>query len=96
MEFTYDEMPGNILFTEIPGYQGNYNNIKYLFENWVYLNWNGMILGRYLISNYGRLFDLRDMRFVNYSVDKDGYYCASIHVENVGFKKIRVHRFELL
>ena len=60
------------------------------------LNWNGKILKRYLISNYGRLFDRRDDTFVNYSVDKDGYFMASILVPGVGFKKIRVHRFELL
>lgn len=96
MEFIYDRIPNNTVYTEIPNYSGDYNGIRYLFENWIYLNWNGIILNRYLISNYGRLFDLRDMKFVNYSVDKDGYYYASIHVDSIGYKKIRVHRFELL
>lgn len=65
-------------------------------EAWIILNWNGMLIPRYSISSKGRLYDHRDYRFVNYSIDKDGYYMASITVPDVGYKKIRVHRFELL
>lgn len=65
-------------------------------EIWTTLNWNGMLLHRYSISSMGRLYDHSTKRMVSYSTDKDGYFMASIKVEGVGFKKIRVHRFELL
>lgn len=71
-------------------------NKNYLIEHFVPLNWNGIIVDRYLISSYGRLYDRWKNCFVNYSVDKDGYFMASITVQNHGYKKIRVHRFELL
>lgn len=69
---------------------------NYIYETYVPLNWNGIILDRYLISNYGRIFDRENNCYVGYSIDKDGYYMASITVFGVGYKKIRVHRFELL
>lgn len=78
--------------TTLPGYNG----YLYFGEGFVKLNWNGIILDRYYISNFGRLYDARDKVFVRYSIDKDGYYMASITVPNVGYKKIRVHRFQHL
>lgn len=67
-------------------------------EKWVSLNWNGIIVERYDISSKGRIYDKYKRTFVSYSIDKDGYFMASIHIEenNIGYKKIRVHRFELL
>lgn len=67
-------------------------------EQWVTLNWNGILVTRYEISSKGRLYDKIKKSYVSYSIDKDGYYMASIFIEenNIGFKKIRVHRFELL
>lgn len=67
-----------------------------LIEFFVLLNWNGIIVDRYLISDFGRLYDKQKQCFVNYSVDKDGYFMASITVPGIGYKKIRVHRFEML
>lgn len=67
-----------------------------LMEFFVPLNWNGIIVDRYLISNFGRLYDNQKQCFVNYSIDKDGYFMASITVPGFGYKKIRVHRFELM
>lgn len=84
MSFMYSYIPDIFLY--------NYNPD----EIWVILNWNDILLDRYLISNFGRLYDKRTRRLVGYSTDKDGYYMASITVEGVGYKKIRVHRFELL
>lgn len=67
-------------------------------EAWTALNWNGLIVRRYSISSKGRIYDHDNRCFVRYSVDKDGYYMASITIEenDIGYKKIRVHRFELL
>lgn len=67
-----------------------------VFEVWVFLNWNGNIYYRYFISNFGRLYDRHTRTLVRYSIDKDGYYMASVTLEGVGYKKIRLHRFELL
>lgn len=67
-------------------------------EIFIKLNWNNILIQRYAISNYGRLYDLYKKTFVAYSVDKDGYFMASIKIEenDIGYKKIRVHRFELM
>ena len=65
-------------------------------ETWTTLIWNGIPVPRYSISDHGRIYDHRDNRYLGYSLDKDGYFMASIYVENVGYKKIRVHRFELM
>lgn len=67
-------------------------------EQWTVLNWNGIIVHRYNISSKGRIYDTYKKEYVSYSTDKDGYYMASIFIEEneIGFKKIRVHRFELL
>ena len=65
-------------------------------EKWTTLNWNGLMVNRYLISSKGRMYDKRDEKFISYSVDKDGYFMASIHIDGLGYKKIRVHRFELM
>lgn len=67
-----------------------------IMEFFVPLNWNGIIVDRYLISDFGRLYDRLKQCFVNYSIDKDGYFMASITIPGIGYKKIRVHRFELL
>lgn len=67
-----------------------------IYEIWVPLIWNDIILNRYRISNYGRLYDLERRSLVDYSIDKDGYFMASITVPSYGYKKIRVHRFEYL
>lgn len=63
-------------------------------EEWKTLNWNGILVPRYSISNYGRLYDNKMNRPVCFTLDKDGYFMASIHIEGIGYKKIRVHRFE--
>lgn len=69
-------------------------------EKWAVLNWNGILVPRYNISSYGRIYDNRDKRFLGYSLDKDGYYMASIYIDSISegckYKKIRVHRFELM
>ena len=65
-------------------------------EIWKPLNWNGIIVERYIISNYGRIYDNLKRCPVYFTLDKDGYFMASIHIEGVGYKKIRVHRFELM
>ena len=74
------------------------------FENcseiWTILNWNGVLIPRYQVSNYGRLFDNQYNIFVGCSLDKDNYLMASIHIgrEDFGcpYKKIRLHRFILM
>lgn len=74
------------------------------FENvnevWVPLNWNGIIVSRYKVSNYGRLFDLLLNDFVGCSLDKDDYYMASVRIDEIlpeyPYKKIRLHRFILM
>lgn len=73
----------------------NFND-NTLMEFFVPLNWNGIIVDRYLISDHGRLYDNQNKCFVRYSIDKDDYFMASITVPGYGYKKIRVHRFELL
>lgn len=67
-------------------------------EKWTKLNWNGIFVDRYDISSKGRIYDRYTNSYLSYSTDKDGYYMASIHIKenNIGFKKIRVHRYELL
>ena len=69
-------------------------------EIWTTLNWNGILIPRYQISNYGRLFDNLYNVYVGCSLDKDGYLMASIHIGRDDFgcpyKKIRLHRFELM
>lgn len=67
-------------------------------EKWVTLNWNGILVNRYYISSKGRIYDTERDIILSYSIDKDGYYMASIKINenNIGYKKIRVHRFELL
>lgn len=69
-------------------------------EIWTTLNWNGILIPRYQISNYGRLFDNLYNIEVGCSLDKDGYLMASIHIGRDDFgcpyKKIRLHRFELM
>lgn len=69
---------------------------SYFGEVFVYLNWNMIIAKRYAISNYGRIYDFENKRFLNYSTDKDGYFIAWVHIPGVGGKTIRVHRFEML
>lgn len=69
-------------------------------ENWTTLNWNGILIPRYLVSDYGRLFDTLYNMYVSCSLDKDGYMMASIHIGRNDFgcpyKKIRLHRFILM
>ena len=66
-------------------------------ETWTTLIWNGIPVPRYSISNYGRIYDNRDNRYLGYSIDEDGYFMASTYIDdNVKYKKIRVHRFELM
>lgn len=64
-------------------------------EAWVTLNWNGTLVPRYSISSKGRMYDHEWKTFVRYSTDKDGYYMASVNIFGE-YKKIRVHRFELM
>lgn len=65
-------------------------------EVWKPLNWNGMIIERYSISNYGRIYDNELKREVPPVLDKDGYFVASIKIgdKKDDYRKIRVHRFE--
>lgn len=69
-------------------------------EIWTTLNWNGILIPRYQISNFGRLYDHVYKVLVGCSLDKDGYLMASINIgrEDFGnpYKKIRLHRFELM
>ena len=69
-------------------------------EVWTVLNWNGVLIPRYQISSYGRLFDTLYNIPVACSLDKDGYLMASIHIGRDDFgcpyKKIRLHRFVLM
>ena len=55
----YDDF-GNIL---------SYNN-----EIFVQVIWNGELVPRYLVSNYGRFYDTKNKRFLSQSTDKDGYF----------------------
>ena len=55
----------------------------------------GVVPDRYLISNYGKIYDKDRDRYLNYSQDKDGYNMASISLVD-GYKKVRVHRVEML
>ncbi len=69
-------------------------------EVWTTLNWNGVLIPRYQVSSYGRLFDTLYNMPVSCSLDKDGYLMASIHIGRYDFgnpyKKIRLHRFVLM
>lgn len=69
-------------------------------EIWTTLNWNGVLIPRYQISSYGRLYDNLYNIMVGCSLDKDGYLMASIHIgrDDYGcpYKKIRLHRFVLM
>ena len=64
-------------------------------EAWTILNWNGKLVPRYSISSKGRMYDHEWNSFVRYSIDKDGYYMASVNIFGE-YKKIRVHRWELM
>lgn len=77
----YDDF-GNIL---------SYNN-----EIFVQVIWNGELVPRYLVSNYGRFYDTKNKRFLSQSTDKDGYFRCTIFIDCVGKKTIRVNRIELL
>lgn len=69
-------------------------------EKWVPLIWNGIIVSRYKISDHGRLFDLVLNDYVGCSLDKDGYFMASVRIDEIlpenPYKKIRLHRFVLM
>ena len=67
-------------------------------EFWAILNWNGILVPRYSISSKGRIYDNYRKIYLSYSTDKNGYFMASIHIKenNIGFKKVRVHRVELM
>lgn len=69
---------------------------KYFGETFVTVNWNGILVHRYIISNYGRIYDLQAKRFLQYHQDKDGYFMGTIVVPEHGLKGIRVHRVELM
>lgn len=73
-------------------------DLDYTRECWTILIVDDCLLPRYYISTHGRLYDNQLRQFVKYTVDKDGYYMASITVNflNTKYKKIRVHRWELL
>lgn len=67
-------------------------------ENWTTLIWNGIPVPRYQISDHGRLYDNLYQTMVACSLDKDGYWMASIYIDGLEkpYKKIRLHRFELM
>ena len=54
-----------------------------------------VVPGRYFISNHGNIYDKGRDRYLTYSQDKDGYNMASISLVD-GYKKVRVHRVEML
>lgn len=67
-------------------------------EVYVQVLWNNILVPRYYISNYGRLYDMDHHRFVTASVGDDGYYAANIIIKNIGDKKknVRIHRLECM
>lgn len=64
-------------------------------EQWVYVNYNGNILTRYLISDHGNVYDQKMSRYLNFHTDKDGYFRTDIYVGEKR-KTIRIHRVELM
>lgn len=52
-------------------------------ENWTTLIWNGIPVPRYQISDYGRIWDNRDNRYLGYSIDEDGYFMVSLYINDV-------------
>lgn len=70
--------------------------IMYFGEVFIYVNWNGIIVYRYIISNFGRLYDLEKQKFKNPRQDKDGYYITNIAIPNIGHKSVKIHRIELM
>lgn len=80
--------------------QDNFIGYEAYPETWTILNWNGVLIPRYQVSTYGRLFDTIYNMCVGCSIDKDGYLMASIHIGRDDFgcpyKKIRLHRFILM
>ena len=49
---------------------------------------------RYMISNYGRIYDTKRSEFTSQRADKDGYMTCSLICNN-GYTKRKVHRLEL-
>lgn len=49
---------------------------------------------RYLVSNYGRIYDSKREKFISQKPDKDGYMTCSLICNN-GYSKRKVHRVEL-
>lgn len=73
----------------------NFIGFELVDEKWVTLNYNGELVPRYLISDYGRILDTMYDEYLNYILDKDGYFRATINFFGES-KIISVHRFELM
>ena len=64
-----------------------------IFVQVLYLN---SLVPRYLISNFGRMWDAQTCRFGNQSPDKDGYLRVNIKPDGFHFKTVKVHRLMLM
>ena len=72
------------------------NLLSYDGEIFVQVIWNNMLVPRYLVSNYGRFYDIERDAFLSQSTDKDGYFRCTLNINGVGKKTIRVNRIELM
>ena len=77
-------------------YNANFNQLatKHLVngKTFVQVIWNGLLVPRYLISDYGDLYDWYRKRYLSLSKDKDGYLRATIVIPTIGSKTIRINR----
>lgn len=64
-----------------------------IFVQVLYLN---SIVPRYLISNFGRMWDMETYKFGRQSSDKDGYLRVNIKPDGIKFKTVKVHRLMLM
>lgn len=71
-------------------------DIPYGAEKWVFLNYNGKILYRYSVSDYGRIYDHNRNVFLPYNHQKGLYWYASIRVDHSKSVNYAVHRAVLM
>ena len=71
-------------------------DIPYGLETWVPLNYNGTILQRYSVSDYGRIYDHKRSIFIPYNHQRGLYWYANIHVNHSVNVSYAVHRAVLL
>ena len=68
-----------------------------LDEIFVQVLYNNEIMPRYMISNFGRVWDCSRYCFLKQSPDKDGYARVSIKPDgNTKFKTVKTHRLMLM